>query len=293
MATRTPRRKPDIGPSLQDALPGSPGPEAGEEPGETPTVQEKPNGGRGAVLPGATRQLPTEPRLPSGKLEDKMVMIYGPPGIGKSTLASEFGKVFFFECEPGLDELAVIREPVSSWIDFCEWVVALKADAGKTYDAFCIDTADMLALYCSEHTNNKLGIVHESDAEWGKGWSVAKKELQRWVAKLAAVPDTGLLIISHSQEIEIKKRNQVYTKSIPTLSKGARDTFVNMSDLVLFIDLEDTEEGDERRIIRTVPSQYWEAKQRGKRHRLPESLVFEPGEGFSTLKKAWEEGGQE
>lgn len=264
-------------------------------------VLEAPPGGGGAEVPAAspdateghgeprkgTLVLPTTPTAPSDTLLDKTTLIYGAPGIGKSTLASEFGKVLFLELEPGLSFLNVIRQHIDSWATFCEWTNALSKDGGKSYDAICIDTGDVLSAMCSAHTNAKLGIIHESQGEYGLGWSVAKSELAKWVNKLAAIPNTGLLIISHSVDVEIKTRNATYTKSIPTMDKKGREVFLNLADLVLFADFEDTEDGSEQRVLRTKPSRYWEAKERGNPPRLPETIVWPEGHGFEVLDQAW------
>lgn len=234
-----------------------------------------------------TLVLPTAPTVPSDTLLDKTTLIYGAPGIGKSTLASEFGKVLFLELEPGLSFLEVIKLPVGNWIEFCNIVNLLVKDKGQSYDAICIDTGDVLSKLCSDHTNAKLGVIHESQGEYGLGWSVAKNELAKWVNKLAAIPDTGLLIISHSVEVEIKSRNATYTKSIPTMDKKGREVFLNLADLVLFADFEDTEDGSERRVLRTKPSRYWEAKERGNPPRLPETIVWPQGHGFEVLDQTW------
>lgn len=243
------------------------------------------------VVPVETKPkivLPTEPRKVESQLSNLVTFIYGPPKIGKSTLASEFGRVLFFELEPGLNGLEVMTTgPITTWTEFCDWVTAVREDNGKTYDAFCIDTVDILAERCSEHTNSRQGIMHESDLDFGKGWSVAKKELTRWVNKLAAVPDTGLILISHAHEVEIKTRNSSYNKTVPTLSKSARNLFLGMADVILFCDYAYSDNETER-VLHGQPSRYWDAGDRF--NRLPESIEWLPGRGYEALTAAWKGG---
>lgn len=264
-------------PKPPETLPEAPPAREADGPQAAPEPQERPE-----------RALPTARSGGTGRLEEKMIVLYGPAGVGKSTLASEFGDVFFLECEPGLNDLEVYKESVTSWPEFCDWTTALKKAATEgsfPYEWVCVDTLDMAATYCSAHTNAKLGVIHESDLEWGKGWSVARNELQRWLGKLAALPG-GLILVSHSQEIDIKTRNRTLTKTVPTLPKGPREVALNMADLVLLVDWEDGED-EERRVIKTKPSAFWEAKERGREPKLPAEIDWPLGSGFEVIKDAW------
>jgi hypothetical protein len=278
MATKTEsRRSPDIGEQLQKTLEETPGSKGAKEAEKATEASQK----TPEVPVKAKRQLPTTKRVPTGKLEGRTIVIYGPPKVGKSTLASEMGNVFFLDTEGGLTDLEVFSEPVSDWQIFLEWCAAIASEPDR-YDAVCIDTFDMLALYCTNYTNNKLGIAHESDADWGKGWKMANQEFTRALAKLASLPELGLILIGHSKDVEIKTRNATYNKSVPSLSGQLKDTVINMADLILFCDFEDDEEG-ERRIIRTKPSRYWDAGERGKVPRLPDTLPL----NYQVLRASW------
>ena len=263
MSTRA--KKPDLGDGLEDVT---------GEGGTPPAPQPQPE----VTLPDTKTKVSTD-------LKDRMVFIYGPEGIGKSTLASGFGDYLFFECEPGLVDLEVYRQPIGSWDDFRRTVAEAKKHPGR-YQGFVIDTYDALVIFCRAHVNARLGIAHESDADWGKGYDAFATEMQLWLARLWSLPG-GMIVIAHSQEVEIKNRRESYNKVVPAVGKRARRIVTEMADLVLLLDMDD-DTGTERRIIRTKPSKYWDAKERGNPPRLPETIDWPLGAGFEVLRKAWD-----
>lgn len=241
-------------------------------------------------------ELPAEKTMSAGELQQKMVTLYGPAGIGKSTLASQWadGEVFFFNCAGELGELEVYQEHIPSWEAFREYAWALAEKAAKDslpYKAAAIDTADVLGRYCAETVRKQLGIVHESDLDWGKGWSTLRDAWQINIAKLAAIPDMGVVFVAHADEKEVKTRSSQYDKWQIRGVKGVRQTMVDMSDIVLFLDYK---EGDEEtRVIRTKPSRYWDAKERGQKPRLPAEIDWPMGEnGWDIIKTLWDKGGE-
>lgn len=238
-----------------------------------------------APVPVPEVVLPDVKTKVSASLQDRMIFIYGPEGIGKSTLASQFGDYLFFECEPGLVDLEVYRQPIGSWDDFRRTVAELKKHPGK-YEGYVIDTYDALVTACRVHVNLRLGVAHESDADWGKGYDALAMEMRLWLNRLWSLPG-GLVVVSHSKEIEFKTRRESYNRTVPAVGAGTRRIVTEMADLVLLLDYDD-EQGEERRVIRTKPSKYWDAKERGNPPRLPETIDWPLGSGFEVLTEAWE-----
>jgi hypothetical protein len=236
--------------------------------------------------------LPTEKTASSGTLEHKLTVIHGPQGIGKTTLASEWagGDVFFFNTAGELGDLEVYQQAIRSWAEFREYAWSLSQNPEK-FTAAAIDTGDMLGKYCAERVRSKLGIVHESDLDWGKGWSTLRDEFMTNVAKLAAIPNFGVVFVVHSDTREVKTRTASYDKWQFRGVKGIRETLLDMADLVLFLGYA---EDDDARVIHTKPSRYWDAKERGRKPRLPAEIHWPLGEnGWDILKAAWEKGAGE
>ncbi|MBE3071300.1 MAG: ATP-binding protein, partial [Planctomycetes bacterium] len=146
--------------------------------------------------------LPTEKTKPTADLSAKTILAYGPPKVGKSTLASRFPGALFFECEPGLGELEVFKVPTYTWADFLA-ACKLVAAGDHPFKTVVVDTVDNAFKFCSDHVCAQNNIQYEGDLDHGKGWAFVKNEWHRVLTKLASLP-LGLILISHAQDKTIK-----------------------------------------------------------------------------------------
>jgi len=226
------------------------------------------------------RLLPSAPTPRKTRLEDQNILLYGPPKIGKSSFAAQMDMPIFAATEDGLHGLEVYQVPIGDWPTFCQFCQEI-ATGDHPFKNVVIDTVDNLFKYCSQYMCAKLGIIHESEMEWGKGWAIVKNEFMRVITKLASLP-YGLFMISHADLREIRTRTEKYDKWMPTMSKQAWEIVYPFLDIILFATLEETEEGEEQRVIHTRASKYWEA---GCRFPVPEVLPLD----FQTFKKEYEE----
>ena len=263
-----------------------------EEPQENPPeAAPKAPPAPAAKQPPPLREVKTQTAT---TFEEKFVVIHGPNGVGKSTLASQWagGEVFFFNCSGELGEFEVYQQAITDWTEFRSYAWALKENPSR-FKAAAIDTGDMLGKYCSTKIRKDLGIVHESDLDWGKGWGTLRDEFQTNLAKLIWIPNVGTVVVIHSDEKEVKTRSATWNKWEFRGFKAIRETLMDMSDIVLFVDFADDDDS-EKRVIKTKPSRYHDAKERGLHPRLPAEIEWPLGEdGFALLKAAWEAGGQE
>ncbi len=230
--------------------------------------------------------LPSAKTPPKAKLEDYNILLYGHPKVGKSTWCSAFDNPIFAATEKGLNTLEVFQVPIPDWLTFLEFCRQI-AEGQHVFKNVIIDPVDNLYDACSEYVCKKAGIQHESDLEWGKGWSMVNDEFSRAITKLSLLP-YGLVMTSHAQFVEIKTRTGSITKAVPTMSKGARDVVLPMCDFILYMASEQTKDG-QKRILRCRPSENWDAGTRFKVFPAEIPLTEDEHENHAAFKAAFEE----
>lgn len=201
-----------------------------------------------------------------------IVLLYGMSKIGKSTFCAHAERALFLATEAGLNALSVFQIPILTWDDFlaaCREIAEGKHD----FRPIVIDTVDNLYRLCSEHYCRKLGVVHESDLGYGKGFSIVNNEFHRVLTRLAQLP-YGLILISHAQEREVETRVGKTLRIEPTLPGKARQIVLGLVDVILYCDVEMVPgpggKPTVRRVLRTKPGSNYEAGDRT--GRLPETI---------------------
>lgn len=217
--------------------------------------------------------LPKEKTKPKDDTAFYSYLIYGPSKFGKTTFASKFPDAVFFATEPGTHSLEVYVDQVTTWEQFqanCKEIASGK----HKFKTIVIDTVDNLYKYCSDCICGKLGIKHESELGFGKGFTMVNNEFLRALTRLAQL-DYGLILISHSQEKEIETRTGKYKKNIPSLSDAPRKIVTGLVDIILYGETEAVKDDagkvvGQRRVWRTKPHTYYEAGDRTRR--LPDTV---------------------
>jgi len=229
--------------------------------------------------------LPTEVSQKVNDLGKQIILIYGRPKIGKSTLCSKFPDALFLATEPGLNHLEVFKQPIRNWAEF---MAACKdvAEGKHKFKTIVVDTIDALIPLLQTYIEEQNSVDYIGDLPHGKGWFLATSELRRVLNKLTMLP-YGLILVSHAKQEEIETKTAKYKRFSIDIGGKNQNAILNLMDIILFMDSE-MKDGEEVGMMRTKPSLYWEAGDKSKL--LPESIEFPPDKPevvYEVIKKAF------
>ena len=173
------------------------------------------------------------------------IVIYGTPGIGKSSFAASAPNPIFLRTEDGAIALDVPTLPLirtlgggAGLMDAFE----LLATQQHSFQTVVLDSADWMENILKEQVAFDYGLKsYDSNAKalaYGRG-SRAIEEYWRTILKcfddLRAIRNMGVVIVAHSQ---IKRMDDPMTESydryIPDLTKESSAVLVEWADIVLF-----------------------------------------------------------
>ncbi len=218
------------------------------------------------------------------------VVVYGPEGIGKSTIASQFPDPLFIDTEDSTANMDVARFPKPS-----SWTMLLsQAEHVKSHRNICqtliVDTADWAERLCAEHICAKSGVSGIEDFGWGKGYTYLEEEWGRFLNKLQEIVEVGInvVITAHAEIKKIEQPEEIggydhwqlklEKKTAPLLKEWADLLlFANYKTLIVNVDSQGAQKGKNKaqggkRVMYTTHTPWWDAKNR---HDLSPELPFE------------------
>ena len=226
------------------------------------------------------------------------VVIYGPEGIGKSSLAARFPDPVIIDTEGGTAHMDVRRiDKPRTWEELLAIVKEVAATPGicKT---LVIDTADwaeqlITAYLCAKYKQNSI-----ESFGYGKGYTYMAEEFSRLLSALDLVIAAGIHVVvtAHAKMRKFEQPDEMgaYDRWEMKLSKQTAPLLKEWCDMLLFCNYQTfvvTSENDTkkaqggRRVIYTSHHPAWDAKTR---IALPEIIDLDYGKiafAFETEKK--------
>lgn len=201
----------------------------------------------------AVNLMALEPQRISRSLKGKFILLYGDPGIGKTTLASQFPKSLILGFEQGTNALDnVFVQQIKTWSDWKSVVNQLSKNEAlkEKFETICIDTADMMWELLVRKICADNNVVRIGELNWGQGYEIAKQELISGLDTLSK-SGYGIVFISHATEKIFKDdAGKEYTRIVPALPARPFDIINKMVDLVGYIRLIPIDnEGNKERFI--------------------------------------------
>lgn len=188
-----------------------------------------------------------QPQLISKNLKGKYIMLYGLPGVGKTSLAAQFEKVLIAGFEMGTNALNnVYVAPVKTWDDWKKMVRDLcrNNELKEKFHAIATDTIDEAWNLCTKYVCGQAGVENLGDVPFGKLYAEASKEFRQTFRDLA-YNGYGLIFTSHSTEKEFtNEKGEKYNMIIPACPSRAFDIVNKMVDIIAYIREISLEDGD-------------------------------------------------
>ncbi len=233
------------------------------------------------------------------------ILVYGEPGIGKTTLASEFPHPVFIQTEDGTPDKVELESfgLVSTFSQVMEALEALYQD-DHSYQTLVIDSVTELqrlifAETCARGDDKGNSKANIEDFGYGKGYVYAQRVMQEFLDGINALRrDKGMAIvaIAHSK---IERFDDPETVSYDRYEIDLHGKLVgalerDMDAILLLkspVTIKNEDQGfNKTRAVAAGAASTVFMHTRGKpafvaknRYGMPDTILYQPGKGFAAL----------
>ena len=205
-------------------------------------------------------------------------IIYGPPGIGKTTFGAMAPDSLIIDCENGAGTVPCHRTPyLSTWLEISEWLTGLEKEQ-HPYRVGCIDSLDWLLRRLEEHVSG-CGpgektldkTLNKSHGGYGNGKQVLKNYLYAaLLPQFNRIIEKGiaLILLAHAKRTDITDIDGVTVeKTTPDIPDDYLSVFIEWSDFICLARMG----ADKQRVLVTADTDRAVAKNR---YSLPPVIPF-------------------
>ena len=198
--------------------------------------------------------LPSVERRQAGQINKHKIWIYGQPFSGKTTFLDKAPNPLNLNTDGNITNVTMpyvsIKDIVTvegrvtnrkyAWEVFKEVIEELEKKQNE-FKTIIVDLVEDTREMCRVYKYNELGIEHESDSGYGKGWDIIKTEYLSTMRRFFNLDYDNLVIVSHediSKDIT-RKNGQNITKIAPNIQEAIANKLAGMVDVVARVVVED------------------------------------------------------
>ena len=190
--------------------------------------------------------LPSIERREIGAEKKRKLWIYGAPFSGKTTMLDDAPNPLNLNTDGNIQFVSMpylkiadivtvegrITKRKFAWDVFKETLAELEKKQNE-FQTIIIDLVEDTREMCRLYMYDKLGIQHESDSGFGKGWDIIKTEYLSTMRRFFNLEYENLVVVSHETVSEIKlKSGQTITKISPNIQEAVANKLAGMVDIV-------------------------------------------------------------
>lgn len=229
------------------------------------------------------------------------IVIYGVPGVGKTTLAAEFPDPVFIQTEEGSGNLSLTTfqdKPFASYEEV-EEAIALLYEGEHDFKTVVLDSLDWLEPLVWAETCKRHGWESIEAPGYGKGYVEADVLWKRLLQGLNALRDArGMTVVMLAHETVERfddPERDSYSRYTMRLHKRAHGMMIEAADVVGFLNYVVTTQkskegfgkertrasGSGQRALYLSPRPTFIAKNR---FDMPDMVTINPGQGYAALR---------
>lgn len=177
----------------------------------------------------------------------KVIWLYGAPFSGKTYLTDKFPDPLMLNTDGNIrnvtapylsikDELTPVGQGFKrkqAWVVFKETIEELEKKQNN-FKTIVVDLLEDVYEHCRAYMYEKLKIDHESDAGFGKGYDIIRKEFLDTLKRLTNLDYENIILISHedSSKAITTKGGSSLTTIRPNIQEKLASKIAGMVDIV-------------------------------------------------------------
>lgn len=154
--------------------------------------------------------LPTT-KVPAKSLNPRILTLYGPPKIGKTTILTQLDNCLIIDTEEGTSKLEALKVEVANLTELGGVIKQLMESQHK-YDYIALDTIDNIALWYETQVCRENKVKTIGDMPYGSGYSIVREKVINVINVLKKMTP-HLILIGHLKRTMISSETAIVVDS--------------------------------------------------------------------------------